>query len=441
MKSSKDIHKLAEDIQEDFSDSVLDDFSKQLNELKGILGEALGDVPFKCAILVVVLFNLLYTLYHTFLATRTDNVIENDCYCDSTDRVFYRTITLISIIFWVCFLSIYAFISTFGHGHFTRYNEATQQNSPDVPASEDQDYEFSELFDMVTKQEESFQAQLKDLVSTKFLDYDYAKSIELRCVEIYGEITDGENTRMSARNRATSDVDNEETRSGASDVNNEETRSGTSDVNNEETRIGTSDVNNKETRSGTSDVNNEETHRVEQFRRDKTVKKQPTRWYCFMFTKIILIMLRFVFRLLIVPLLQLQWFNEYAWNCLMNNVIRNYCETDSTKYYIGLDHSFVLYSVYILLLIALLFSFIINWFPKGIPEVTLHYKAVSFLDALKKIKKLRLNINKKGHFHYTKKYAYKPIDHGVEIIDHGVETIDHGVETVDHGVKIKETTF
>ena len=358
---SKDIRKLAKDIQKDFADSVLDDFSKQLNELKGILGEALGDVPFKCAILVVVLFNLLYTLYHTFLATRTDNVIENDCYCDSTDRVFYRTITLISIIFWVCFLFIYAFISTFGHGHFTRYNEAaTQQNSRNgVSASENQ--AFSELFDMVTEQEKSFQAQLKDLVSTKFLDYDYAKSIELRCMAVYGTVTStaGENT-TSARNDTLH--------------TNEETR-----------RVG------------------------KQFRLNKTVKKQPTRWYCFMFTKIILIILRFMFRLLIVPLLQLQWFNEYAWNCLMNNVIRNYCETDSTKYYIGLDHSIVLYSVYILLLIALLFSFIINWFPKGVPEVTLHYKAVNRWDVLR-MKNLRLNINKKGEWDAEWKIPYGTLE-------------------------------
>ena len=380
-KCTDDIPQLAEDIKKDFADSVLDDFSKQLNELKGILGEALGDVPFKCAILLVVLFNLLYTLYHTFFATRTDDVIENDCYCDSTDRAFYRTITLISIIFWVCFLSIYAFISTFGHGHFTRYNEATLQNSRDVvPASADQ--EFSQLYDMVSNQEKSFQAQLKDLVSTKFLDYDYVKSIECRCKEVYGRSTDHKNTRTSATN-------------------------------------GTSNANNKET----------ETPKVKQFKSEEKVKKQPTRWDCFMLTKIILIMLRFVFRLLIVPLLQLQWFNEYAWNCLMNNVIRNYCETDSTKYYIGLDHSIVLYSVYILLLIALLFSFIINWFPKGIPEVTLHYKAVSRLDALR-MKKLRLHINKKGHMHFH----YMKLEN-----EDDSETIDHVTST--HTGSEAETKF
>ena len=120
-------------------------------------------------------------------------------------------------------------------------------------------------------------------------------------------------------------------------------------------------------------------------------RKQPTRWWCYMCSKILLIVLRFMFRLLIVPLLQLQWFNEYAWNCLMNNVIRNYCEAETSQYYIGLDHTFVLYSVYVLLLIALLFSLIINWFPRGIPDVTFQYKAQQAIDALRTFK---VNINK-----------------------------------------------
>ena len=123
--------------------------------------------------------------------------------------------------------------------------------------------------------------------------------------------------------------------------------------------------------------------------------RKSKKWYCFMFLKISLIALRFVFRLLIVPLLQLQLFNDYAWYCLLNNIIRNYCETETNKYYIGLDHSLVNYCVYILLLIALLFSFLINWFPKGIPQVVLLYKAG------------RIMINKKGQF--KSQFAYKQL--------------------------------
>ena len=51
------------------------------------------------------------------------------------------------------------------------------------------------------------------------------------------------------------------------------------------------------------------------------------------------------------------------------------------------------YCVYILLLIALLFSVLINWFPKGIPQVVLLYKA------------RRIMVNKKGQF--KSQFEYK----------------------------------
>ena len=339
-----DVKNVAEKVKEDLADSV-DDFSEQLHELKGILSEALGDLPFKVAIIIVVVFNLLYTLYRSFLATRTDNVIESDCYCNPTDRTFYRTIMLVSMIFWIIFLFAYAFKSTFGHGHFTRYNQA-KQNTQET--SEDQ--AFSELFDIVTQQERNFRAQLEDLVSTKFLDHDYAKRIE-------EEYISKNNTNCKDATLARNDITDKGIQS-----------------------------------------------RIQQFKQSHAEKTRilPKRWYCFMFVKVLLIILRFVFRLLIVPLLQLQWFNEYAWNCLMNNIIRNYCETETSKYYIGLDHSFVLYSVYIILLVALLFTFVINWCPKGTPEVIFHYKAVRTIDALKSkgLKLNRIMISKKGHFPY-----------------------------------------
>ena len=110
-------------------------------------------------------------------------------------------------------------------------------------------------------------------------------------------------------------------------------------------------------------------------------RNQSRRWLCFMFLKVTLIVLRFVFCFLIVPLLQLQLFSDYAWYCLLNNVVRNYCHSETN---IGLDHSLMNYCVYLLLLIALLFSFLINWFPKGILQFVLLYKG------------RRIMINKKG---------------------------------------------
>ena len=134
--------------------------------------------------------------------------------------------------------------------------------------------------------------------------------------------------------------------------------------------------------------NTENTHKEDE--KLKQLKRQPKRWYCFMVLKIALIVLRFTFRLLIVPLLQLQWLNSYTWNCIMNNFLRNYCETEASMYYIDLDHSFVLYSVYVLVIVALLFSLMINWFPSGIPQVVLRYSTLETF----KIKEVM--IRKKG---------------------------------------------
>lgn len=329
------IEELKHDVEENLEGSI-DEFSDQLQDLKGILSETLGDLPFKFAILVIMApFNLLYTFYQAFLATRVYDNTEIDCYCDHTDRVFYRTITLVFISFWVCFLFGYGVKSTFGHKHFTRYNKE-KKNKRDSTVEND----FLELLDMVTKQERIFEAQLSDLVSTRFLDDDYIKRIEQDC---------NNSTKSTQKN---DDTACEIACSSASNV------------------------------------------RIEI--REKSINKK---WYLFMCTKIFLILLRFILRLFIVPLLLLQWFNEYAWNCLMNNVIRNYCETEISKYYTVLDHNFLLYSVYVLLLIALLFSYIINWFPKGIPEITLQYKAAHSIDALNMFNnQLKFNIDKRGQF-------------------------------------------
>ena len=355
----------AEDVEIVFDEleaETLDDVSGQ-QELKGILIESLGDFPFKCAILLIVFFNLIYTFYHAFFATRIDYVIESDCYCDPTDRAFYIAITLSSVIIWICILCGYAVISTFGHGHFIRFNEA-KQNKHDKSVGE----KNSELSDKVTAYEKSFQGKLRDIVSAKLLDYDYCKAIEDYYQYLYNQ-----SIELNTLKDATMTTDQEETTATTMCADATDVIADTSE-----------------------DTFTDKQLKFEYFY-NKKGRKQPTRWWCYMWTKILLIVLRFMFRLLIVPLLQLQWFNEYAWNCLMNNVIRNYCETNTSQYYIGLDHTFVLYSVYIILLIALLFSLIINWFPQGIPEVTFQYKTQQVL-----IKNFKVNINKKGQFSYHK---------------------------------------
>ena len=56
---------LINDIHSNLVDDA-DDLGDKVNELKGVLNETLGDLPFKCAIILVAFLNFLYTFYETF---------------------------------------------------------------------------------------------------------------------------------------------------------------------------------------------------------------------------------------------------------------------------------------------------------------------------------------------------------------------------------------
>ena len=140
------LEKMKENVDETLEG--LEDVSDDLNELKGFLSEALGDVPFKCAVILVVFFSFIYIFYGVVFANRISDIINSDCYCDPTDRVFYRTVILMSIVFWVCFLSGYAIYTTFGHGHCIRHNEVKLDRC-DATTKKG----FTDLYDFVKKQE------------------------------------------------------------------------------------------------------------------------------------------------------------------------------------------------------------------------------------------------------------------------------------------------
>ena len=329
-KPQKDLKELIHNVYCNLVDDA-DNLGGKVNELRGFLNETLGNLPFIFAIILLVVFNLIYTLYDAYFSARISNTIRSNCYCDPTDRVFYRTVMMISIIFWILFLFLYGVYSTFGHKHCIGHNKAKANNVDSEIAKL-----FSETLDLLKKNEIKFKLYLSDLVTTSFLDDDHCEAI----TKHYRSLCE----KNTNRNTPPTDV-----------------------------------------KSNRTYINS----------KDNNQKKQSKRWYCFMSLKLILIILRFSFRLLIVPLLQLQLFNDYAWNCLINNIIRNYCETETNMHYIGLDHSIVTYSVYILLLIGLLFSVLINWFPKGIPQVVLLYKA--------ELKALKIMINKPGQYSFMDK--------------------------------------
>ena len=59
-KPKDDLAELLHKIQSNLVDDV-DDLDDQISELKGVLNETLGDLPFKFAILLVVFLNFVYS--------------------------------------------------------------------------------------------------------------------------------------------------------------------------------------------------------------------------------------------------------------------------------------------------------------------------------------------------------------------------------------------
>ena len=103
-----------DEVQEDAANEAIEDALgggdfDDIHSLKGILSEALGDTLFKVALVVVVTFNFAYTFYNAFGEKHIDEnfVLSTQCNCKPSDRKFYSTITIATVVIWVTFLFIY----------------------------------------------------------------------------------------------------------------------------------------------------------------------------------------------------------------------------------------------------------------------------------------------------------------------------------------------
>ena len=279
-----------------------------------LLSEVLGGLPLKIGIAIVLLYHLLYIAYKAFIETRTDHMIEHECFCHRRDQIVYRVFTFTLMGAWVIFLPAFAFYKTISR--FTCHNRICCRVGH-------KDYQkIKELFEKYNSQIELrkgfFHKEVNDMITAYYLDSEHysSKKQKLKAAE--------------ANRRRNSDQENEE-----------------SELDEIDAKLNAIDW-----------------------------KKwcSCTKHCGFMFLKVIFISVRFGFRLAIIPLFQLHWLDDYAWNCIFNNLLREYCATIRNEYFIGLDHSLVVYIMYILILLAILFSIIINWFPRGIPKIILNFE-------------------------------------------------------------------
>ena len=289
-----------------------------------VLSEVLGGLPLRVGVTMVVLYHLLYITYKAFLETRTDDTVELECFCNRTDQIVYRVITFTFIGAWILFLPAFAFHKTCSH--FTCTDRVCCK---DITNEEYQ--RIKELFDkynsQIEQRKEFFRKEVNDMITTYYLDSEHYNSKKLKL-----EMAEA-NRRKNLRKKNLRKKNEEE--------------EGESEPDEIDAKLNV--MNWKKWCSCTK--------------------------YCgFMFFKVIFIFVRLGFRLAIIPLFQLHWLDDYAWNCIFNNFIREYCATVRNEYFIGLDHSLVVYVMYILILLAILFSIIINWFPRGIPKIALNFE-------------------------------------------------------------------
>lgn len=292
-----------------------------LNELKGIFSEALGGLSFQIGICLVIVYHILYISYKAFLQSRIYTTIEDDCYCNERDKVVYRTITFTLMGVWVLFLPTYAFYAIINHFTCSEWVCCKDVND----SYEDDRQKIKELFEkynsQIEQRKEYFLNELRDMITTYYLDHVHYNNKRLKL-------------EIAEANRATDLRQENEV-----DEPNED----------EADAISNALINWKKWCSCTKNCS-------------------------FMLLKFFLISIRFGFRLAIIPLLQLHWLDNYAWNCIFNNLLRSYCSTITNEYLIGLDHLLVVYAMYFFILIAVLFSIIIEWFPRGLPKFVLKFE-------------------------------------------------------------------
>jgi len=284
----------------------MEDVTNDIDELKGILSEALGGIPFNVGIFLIVLYNMSYLFYKAFFETRVDEIIQDDCYCDQSDRIVYRVMTFMIMGTWILFPFGYAFSRVFSccTCHILSCGEGEFQEIDKL---------FEKLNPRIDKHQNFFLEEMKKLVTTYYLDSEHY---------------DHKIQKLSEQNKNSTNI----------------------------AKLEIKEPNPKEIANNNCST--------------KSNWCSCSRYCCFMFLKSFCVLIRFGFRLVIVPLLQLQWLNNYAWSCIFNNILRDYCATITNEYFIGLDHSLVIYVMYVFLLLAILFSIIIDWFPRGTPRIT-----------------------------------------------------------------------
>ena len=312
---------LADDLLNDADDSNLaddvlggGDFIEDVHGLKGLISKALGGLVFKAAILVVILYNFVYTFYTAFeySATEETTMIYNNCSCQSKDRMFYTIFTVSTIVLWLLFFFI--------HELYRLYRFTAKQRKEMAHNGDRNLHQTSRETEETWTGEEPEDAENKmdfEDIHRQFLSQELQKFAFHVC-------------RLSNQN-----------------------------------------LHGTEVRNGISDG-------IQHFLADCDLEVSQKSSICDYITDMIkcfLIFLQFVVRFPVVPLLLLQWLDEYSWKCVFGQ-FKDYCSSGAKGYYV--DQSLVVYGFYMCILLAIVIATTISLLPTTLSPIPQHHSQIKY---------------------------------------------------------------
>ena len=317
--------------------SALEKANEQYHNWKQILSGALNDKQLIWGLAVIFCFYVFYSVFNTAIGNGQDED-ELTCRCPMFHRWFYRAIVFVSGVIWiVCFVSIaiydtYMFI-TLRTGNPAQSNEST---------------------DGITGTSEKYSAKLDDKLKLceNHLWLEFYKAYSVGSAA-YEKVMIPQDIRIIINMFTTKDMNDDNSIQGMNDDN---TRQGMNDGN---TRQGMNDDN---TRRGNdeTDFGNDETD----FGKDETdfgkEEAEKVAKQTFVFFYSFLVIVRFLAQLVVVPMLILQMLSTYAWICITEDY---HCQSPVTQYQLGLYQAYITFGFYIALLIAILATTMLRWFP------------------------------------------------------------------------------
>ena len=296
----------AEDILDDVlgGGDVIDDF----HSLKGMISGALGSFGYKFSILVVLIFNFAYTAYNAFdRSTRSEISAAslNNCSCDPSDKAFYRYTVYSFTVLWVLFLVICEVHNIWKccTSNHDQDNNGTDSDNTDTGVSNG-----NNNADTIAREDLHEQKRKIPDEHFWFLKRELKKLISMVLF-----------------------------------------------------------LNVKDLRSHKDTLK-----RIKSIKQDLLtfMKKHfltiPKNKFNFEFNntfrlfKCMLVGIQFFLRLPIVPLLLVQWLDEYSWNCVFGS-IKDYCKGTTVGY--TFDQSMVISFLYMCVLLSIIFGIFIKSLP------------------------------------------------------------------------------